>query len=55
MKFNSVLSISPSSALWAASPLEGEAVECVNLAQVTASPSRGEAERSSDEGEINYS
>ena len=42
--------VSPSSALRAASPLKGEAVECAKLTQVTASPLRGEAERSSDEG-----
>ena len=41
----------PSSELRSASPLEGEAVERVKLAQVTASPLRGEAERSSDEGD----
>ena len=42
----------PSSALRAASPLKGEAVECVYLAQMTASPSRGEAARKADEGDI---
>ena len=34
------------------SPLEGEAVACVNLARLIASPLMGEAERSSDEGGI---
>ena len=47
-----MLFIPPSSALRAASPLKGEAVTCVNLARFTASPLRGEAERSSDEGDI---
>ena len=44
-------SLSPSSALRAASPLKGEAVKYVNLAQVTASPLRGEAARRADEGD----
>ena len=45
-------SISPSSGFQPASPLKGEAVKFVKLTQVTASPLRGEAERSSDEGDI---
>ena len=34
------------------SALKGEAVKCVRLAKVIASPLRGEAERSSDKGGI---
>ena len=34
------------------SALKGEAVKCVKLAKVIASPLRGEAERSSDKGGI---
>ena len=40
-----------SSALRAASPLKGEAVACTYLTRFIASPLRGEAERSSDEGD----
>ena len=46
------VSVSSSSGFQPASPLEGEAVTCVNLTNFTASPLRGEAERSSDEGGI---
>ena len=45
-------SVSPSSGFQPASPLNGEAVKRVRLAQETASPLRGEAECSSDEGGI---
>ena len=44
-------SVSPSSELRSASPLKGEAVTCAYPTRFIASPSRGEAERSSDEGD----
>ena len=43
--------MSPSSGLRPASPLKGEAVDYVKLAHFAASPSRGEAGRSPDEGD----
>ena len=49
-----LITISPSSGLRPASPLKGEAVACVKLAYLTASPSRGEAGRSPDEGGIRH-
>ena len=37
-----------------ASPLKGEALKCVNLARLHASPLRGEAVRRTDEGGIKF-
>ena len=44
--------VSPSSGFQPASPLKGEAMKRAKLMHLTASPLRGEAERSSDEGGI---